>query len=441
MKEFLFFAVFAGASAVYGELVPEISNVRVTQKGNSSVSVMYDLAGADGIVTVDFLTNGVSIGQSNIGGLKGEVNKLVEKGTDRSFFWRPASSWPDSVRIKEAVLTARVTAWTENAPPDYLVVDLDAPTDHRYYETAAAVPLGVTNVLYKTSKVAFRRIHAANMTFPMGSPADEPGHGEGNAADDLLIGLETVHMVTLTNDFYLGVYELTQEQYRRIKDEETLGGYFTEGDEAAVRPRDSISKYHLTEAFHHPASFANRAKAEPGSLIGKFRGKTGLSRCILPTDAEWEFACRAGEYDAFYWGGGLSTDEEGAYLNGEIDEYAWYEANSGGTTHPVGTKKPNAWGLYDMIGNVAEMTLDLARTPNYSQTPPYPPQEIDPIMDYETAGYSAWEEAGCVRGGSWWEPITHCRSASRTVPKVTWGSNGKPNAGRHMGARLAIRLD
>lgn len=454
MKSVVFSAcAFASAAIWAGAVLPTVSNVKIGQYGTSGVKVTYNLSGANGIVTVDFLTNGVSVGRRNISALKGDVGKLVQTGEGKSIQWKPSQSWPESQKVGSAVLTVEIKARAVNTPPDYLVVDLENPKEHRYYETSEEVPGGVTDRRYKTSQIVFRRIHAANVTYPMGSPASEVGRMDKAWQDDsaFFIGKENIHMVSLTNDFYLGIYEVTQEQYRRIMDKETASGSFTEGDDAKERPQTSISRSIVHGQFQNPVTHANRWNVAATSLIGKFRDKTGFTKCILPTEAEWEFACRAREYSPFYWGGRLVKSDVGAYSSSDIDDYAWYEGNSGETTHPVGLKKPNAWGLYDMLGNAAELTLDLTRSWRYNKEPYYAIasadnfdvlQEIDPLMHYGVSGVTDWNESSVIRGGSYWEPVTHCRCAARTVQYGLWGKLADaPNAGKHLGCRLAIRLD
>jgi formylglycine-generating enzyme required for sulfatase activity len=113
----------------------------------------------------------------------------------------------------------------------------------------------------------------------------------------------------------------------------------------------------------------------------------------LPTEAEWEYACRAGTDTRFYYGNDLSYSQLG--------EYAWYGNNSGSETHPVGQKKPNAFGLYDMHGNVWEWCQDWYGENYYSQR-----SEVDPKgPDTGTARV--------LRGGSWFNLPRICRSASR----------------------------
>jgi formylglycine-generating enzyme required for sulfatase activity len=121
----------------------------------------------------------------------------------------------------------------------------------------------------------------------------------------------------------------------------------------------------------------------------------------LPTEAEWEYACRAGSSDAFSFGDDLEI----------LDDYAWYASNSNDKYQLVGTKKPNAWGLYDMHGNVAEWTLDQYLPTAYRQrkgevlNPFQQPTKIYPKV---------------VRGGSWMDSPKRLRSASRRPSSKKW---------------------
>jgi formylglycine-generating enzyme required for sulfatase activity len=117
----------------------------------------------------------------------------------------------------------------------------------------------------------------------------------------------------------------------------------------------------------------------------------------LPTEAEWEYACRAGTTTDFYFGNDAS----------QLKDYAWYSANSGGKYQKVATKKPNTWGLYDMLGNVMEWTLD-AYAPYKSGS------ENDPWV-VETQPYPT-----SVRGGSWNDPAGQLTCASRVASDPSW---------------------
>ena len=117
----------------------------------------------------------------------------------------------------------------------------------------------------------------------------------------------------------------------------------------------------------------------------------------LPTEAEWEYACRAGTTTAYYFGNDAS----------QLGDYAWFAGNANGKYGKVGTKKPNAWGLHDMLGNVMEWTLDA-----YA---PYPAGEQDNPWVKATAPYP-----NSVRGGSWNDPAEKVRCASRVASDPSW---------------------
>jgi formylglycine-generating enzyme required for sulfatase activity len=124
----------------------------------------------------------------------------------------------------------------------------------------------------------------------------------------------------------------------------------------------------------------------------------------LPTEAEWEYACRAGTTTAYYWGNDAA----------KIADYAWYEANSDEKTHPVGTKKPNAWGLYDMAGNVSEWCVDAYKA-DYYKTFSLDKAAIAPVL------LSTGERFRDVaRGGSWADDAALCRSAARVGSEKSW---------------------
>ena len=134
--------------------------------------------------------------------------------------------------------------------------------------------------------------------------------------------------------------------------------------------------------------------------------RTGLSLYLqartqlnfdLPTEAQWEYACRAGTTTTYYWGNSVNGD------------YAWYSSNSGSKSHPVGTKKPNAWGLYDMSGNVREWCLDW-----YGSSLAY---GTDP------KGSSSGSDR-VTRGGSWEAHGAYCTSSDRTCDSPSYYYGG-----------------
>jgi formylglycine-generating enzyme required for sulfatase activity/tetratricopeptide (TPR) repeat protein len=194
--------------------------------------------------------------------------------------------------------------------------------------------------------------------FMMGSPADEKGVWEEEGQ---------VHNVKISKQFYLGIYPVTQQQWKILMGENP--SYF-KGDNLPV---ENVSWDNILR------------------FIIKLNEKEGSDKYRLPSEAEWEYAVRGDTRTRYYFG-----DDES-----ELDDYAWYLDNSEGRTHPVGQKKPNQWGLYDMHGNVWEWVQDKWHR-SYDDAP---------------EDGSAWESGDVsfrvVRGGSWGFGAWFCRSAIR----------------------------
>ena len=193
---------------------------------------------------------------------------------------------------------------------------------------------------------------------------------------------QPVHTVHISQSFYLGKSPVTQAQWESV-----MGNNPSHFKGDPHRPVESISWDDVQE------------------FIRKLNERDRGIRYRLPTEAEWEYAARAGSKSVYSFG----DDRE------QLGEYAWYEKNSGGTTHPVGQLKPNAWGLYDMHGNVWEWVQDWHG--DYPDGTLVEPQGA-------TSGSSRVQ-----RGGNWHSDAGECRSARR--------SYGAPTA-RHQG--LGFRL-
>lgn len=159
-------------------------------------------------------------------------------------------------------------------------------------------------------------------SFWRGSPDVEPGRDRDEGPR---------HEVRLTRGFYLGIHEVTQRQWVALMDHNPSVFQQEAEDAAADRPVDSVS-------YHQAEEFLRRLN------------RLGLGRFRLPTEAEWEYAARAGTSSAYYWGDGAKPFD--TYT------YAWANSRSMARTHAVGTKKPNAWGFHDMAGNVWEWCSD-----------------------------------------------------------------------------------
>ena len=387
-----FLSLFAAlAASTLAAATPVIRAETVTFSQNSSrlVTIGYTLESADAIVTVDVLTNGVSIGTENFTNIDGDVNKRVTPG-ERIVVWQPRKSWPGHV-FKNNEVSVELKAWDVSVPPDYMVVDLSATNALVcYYANANALPDGgLTNDIYRSTKLVMRRIPASGNIWTMGSPSTET---------DRVAGREPQHLVTMTNDYYLGVFPVTQAQHLLV-----VGSNPTP---SGVRGSDSDYAPVYGEEYQSlrggSVSWPTNGHAVGGaSHLSKWRNLTNID-FDLPTSAQWEFACRAGTGTAYYYG----TDAA------SMGDYAWYSANAGGKLHRVGEKIPNAWGLYDLYGNAWEWCLDW--TGNHNSDPVTEP--VGP----KTGSSDSYRRIG--RGGDYASTVGSCRSAKinpQNVPETT----------------------
>ena len=279
---------------------------------------------------------------------------------------------------------------------------------------------GVTqNEAYKTTKLVVRRIPAG--TFMMGSPEGENGRCSDPVQKSYAMG-ETQHQVTLQKDYWIGVFPITQKQYKLITGAETAPvsttyahDYTTLAD-SDLRP---VNDVRYKEDIRGNTNWPENHDVTADGILGKLRALVDNQIAFdLPTEAQWERACRGGNEgkDIFYSG-------KPAIVNGSVNannrnEICWNYYNSKDPreqddtktiTQPVGGKLPNAFGLYDMIGNVGEWVLDRCKRG----------EDYDLVNTTDPVGFdSATGDRFVIRGGAvnrLYGITSYLRSASRVA--------------------------
>jgi formylglycine-generating enzyme required for sulfatase activity len=242
-------------------------------------------------------------------------------------------------------------------------------------------------------------------SFLMGSSEDQVDHLTPLFSTDFEEGLDDEqpqHLVKITRPFYLGTHQVTQGQYHAV-----LGNNPAHFKGCDDLPVECVSWLDAVE-------FCNRlGEAEKRTPFYRIDGTEvtvlGGNGYRLPTEAEWEYACRAGSSTLYPFGDDASA----------LGEFAWHSVNSERKTHPVGQKSPNAWGLHDMLGNVWECCADCYDAKYYASSP-----SADPLG-------ASGATRRVFRGGCWYSQPCLCRSAFRA-----WFGPGA--RGYDLGFRVAL---
>ena len=434
MKTILALSLAACAAASLAKadgLVPSVSGVTMAQTAHSrTVTITYTLADAAAFVTLDIQTNAtdsadgawVSLGGANVCNATGDVWKKVATGS-HTITWRADKSWRG---FKLSNARAVVTAWSVDNPPPYLVVDLSATGGagtERYYPAVEFLPGGLlANSDYRATKLVMRKIPAREVTWTMGSVAGELGR---------IAEREATHAVTLDDNYYIAVFETTQAQWANVQTAQATPSYYTV--ERPMRPVEQVCYNEIRNAAN--STTADTAydwpnDPNPGSFLGLLRTKTGLA-FDLPSEAQWEFACRAG-HGTGYWNDGspiLTSGNDanfarlgrykynGGFVQGvDAEDKTTYTSPSSGSVGPtngtaiVGSCAPNDWGLYDMHGNVWEWCLDWSEADVTAYGGAVNADLVNPAKTL-----SGGAGANRVRrGGGWQDTAGDSRSAKRS---------------------------
>ena len=343
------------------------------------VTVNYALSndGNPAYVTMEVLDGGgIAIASANINikTATGDISQIdghavPDDGETKTITWRPVDDWPGHLMTNASV---RITAHSVDNPPpkfEYIYIDLSAGPDAASYPVAAMFdgpdPTDITCV---SNKLWLRRVEPG--TFKQGSPADEVGRTSNREAQ---------HQVTLTKPFFAGVFEVTRAQYRLVMGSDPGNG------STLTCPVNNLTLSTLIGQGINPA--VSNTVAE-GTFFAKIREKTGML-FTLPTDAQWEYACRAGTTTPY-------NVETNATVT--IDDIAWYKANTSQN--------------YDMHGNVFEFCRERLNENLGTGA------RTDPL--YTGEGGSGFT----IRGGSILQEATSCRSAQRNWRAASSSDSG-----------------
>lgn len=298
----------------------------------------------------------------------------------------------DGAKFKsdDVVFTVKVLEWSR-----YCVIDLADGTSATSYPVTylSDIPSGGWTDEYKTTKLVLRRIEAGTFTM---------GYENGRSC-------EKAHQVALTKPFYIGVFEVTQKQTELV-----MGKKFSsyEGDK---RPADSL-QYITIRGDRDGKAWPKNNAVDETSFLGIIRAKTGID-FDLPTEAQWEYACRAGTTSKYNNGGSGENDLKklGRYSQNRSDGKGGYTEHT-----TVGSYRPNAWGLYDMHGNAREWCLDRYQEELTTAT--------DPKGGTSSGGSVTYR---VFRGGNWRSEADGCYSYYR-------GYAGQ--SGDYSGFRLSLTM-
>ena len=420
MNIFRIILLFLGVSAAVQAAVPEVSlSVSCHQRWpwNGKVDVDYKIDSTNEISTPVYFVRfyasvdgGEPFALTTVSG-EGALGYVIGSGSKR-LTWDAGTDKPG---VKTSDLRIAAAAQDVTAKGDYLCFDLSSKS----VSVSSAGP-DLSSDLCKTSQLWFKRVPAG--TFTAGSPEREVGHYDN--ADT-----ERQHEAKVEKDFYLAVFETTQAQYLAL----TGSNPSDSSPDELLCPVNNVS-YNDLRGSDTGSLFPVRTdlKVDKGSFFHSLRAHFKNNFVFdLPTDVQWERACRAGTTSAFSNGANWFYSDDIVLTNRpderigvafpDLDDLGWYSENTSYTScKAVGQKNPNPWGFYDMHGNVWEWCLSYV----------YRGASID-----QNGPQSGNQRS--LRGGAWNEWAVRARSArdygARPEQRSTFGSGGS-----NIGFRIAI---
>jgi len=352
----------------------------VNQDGTGNFGVRLEGYDNDRGETIGIHT--LSIDGQVFGHKEDEDLLVCSSGVPRHFIWDASKDYPG---FNTTSFTVKATATSFGWNRDYLVINCGCGSIR-----TTNIPPDLSDDTCRTTELWLHWIPAG--TFTMGSPENELGCNTY---------LEGMHQVTLSRGFYIGVFEMTQKQW------ELVMGNNPSQYKGDARPVECVSYDDIRGTGLGAGWPAGGHTVDADSFLGRLRAKTGLPFFDLPTEAQWEYACRAGTTTALNSGKDITATDSCPNLA----EVGRYNGNKGdgkggyGEHTKVGCYLPNAWGLYDMHGNIHEWCLDWYNGP-------YPTESVtDPVGP--ATGW--WSILHVSRSGHWGNGASDCRSAFRAT--------------------------
>ena len=333
---------------------PTVSDLKVTPIEPIGVAIDYTVSGATEedsvkVFDVSMSANGTNYVALTLSGATNCVN-----GAHR-VYWNMAK---DGLKVDPT--TASLTVAYNY--PRYCVINLAGGSSVPSYPVVymnTEPKGGFTQTEYKTTKLVLKRVDAGSFK------------------------MQNSSTVKLTKSFYMGLFEVTQKQWYLVTGSNPCS--LTSYGKGDAYPVHYVS-YNDIRGSSSGAKWPTSNAVDSASFLGKLRSRTGLE-FDLPTEAQWEYTCRAGTTTTYSYGNNANGD------------YMWYDDNSS-ASHTVGMKKANPWGFYDMHGNVWEWCLDWYGTLSYGTDP----------------GGSSSGSYRLKRGGSWYYDASYCTSSCRIDP-------------------------
>ena len=409
-------AALATAALTSAGVTIDVTKVQQRYPWNGLVDIDYTIARAEGDPELDPTKNSVEIAVVNCDRTPAVTNVAhvfrqgalpISNGTHR-VTW-DANAEGINFKSQNVKVFAEIVHYAEK----YMVIDVSAGSgDDAVYPVTylhGAPKDGFNKDEYKGSNIVLRLIPPGS--FVMGSPTTEPGR-KGNGYDTS--EREVQHAVAITKPFYIGIFEITQDQYMNV-----MNGNPSQYKGDGRRPVDSVA-YDTIRGTVEGAKWPQTNSVDGTSFMGKLRAKCkewdpdkqAYAKDVgglfdLPTDAQWEYACRAKTTTPF--NNGVACANPSA-LDTQLSILGRYFNNGGaGARHEVvGNYASNAWGLYDMHGNVWEWCRDWYQVDVQNIKNP----SVDPIGPADGSNR-------IIRDGGWDSDARSCRSAYRGSDKPT----------------------